>query len=97
MTRPTPHLYAKLSPTFNRLKGYTVSNFFAGAYGAQFLIFNATDTALSLDSASGNYLRIQGVTFTQESSNELTVDEYFEKYSNPSTLKKGGSFSLPLL
>ena len=87
-----PALYAKLSPTFNRLKGYTVSNFFAGAYGAQFLIFNATDTALSLDSESGNYLRIQGVTFTQESTNQLSVDEYFEKYSNPSTLKKEGEF-----
>jgi hypothetical protein len=69
-----------------------VSNFFAGAYGAQFLIFNATDTALSLDSESGNYLRIQGVTFTQESTNQLSVDEYFEKYSNPSTLKKEGEF-----
>jgi hypothetical protein len=86
-----PALYAMLSPTFNRLKGYTVSNFFAGAYKAQFLIFNATDTALSLDATSGNYLRIQGVTFTQESTNELSVDDYFEKYSNPSTLKKEGA------
>jgi hypothetical protein len=85
-----PALYAKLSPTFNRLKGYTVSNFISGAYGAQFLIFNATDTALSLDSTSGNYLRIQGVTFTQESTNELSVDDYFEKYSNPSTIKLTG-------
>jgi len=85
-----PALYAKLSPTFDRIKSYAVSNFFAGAYGAQFLIFNTTDTAISLDSESGNYLRIQGVTFTQESTNEITVDDYFEKYSNPSTLKKEG-------
>jgi hypothetical protein len=81
-----PALSAKVSPTFNRMKGYTVSGFTAGAYGAEFLIFNATDTALMLDSTSGNYLRIQGVTFTQQSDNELSVDEYFERVgdlSNP--------------
>ena len=76
-----PALTAKISPTFNKIKGYVVSGFRAGSYGAEFLIFNATDTALSLDETSGNYLRIQGVTFTQESSNTLTVDEYFNKNS----------------
>jgi len=81
-----PALYAKLSPTFNRIKGYTVSGFRAGSYGAEFLIFNATDTALSLDETTGNYLRIQGVTFTQESQHQLTMDEFFNKnsdFSNP--------------
>jgi hypothetical protein len=77
-----PALYAKMSPTFNRIKGYTVSGFRAGSYGAEFLIFNATDTALSLDETSGNYLRIQGITFTQQSNNDLTVDEYFSKNSD---------------
>jgi hypothetical protein len=77
-----PALYAKMSPTFNRLKGYTVSGFRAGAYGAEFLVFNSTDTALSLDSQSGNYLRIQGVTFTQETNNTYSVDDYFKKNSN---------------
>jgi hypothetical protein len=77
-----PALYAKLSPTFNRLKGYTVSGFRAGSYGAEFLIFNATDTALSLDETTGNYLRIQGITFTQQSPNVLRVDDYFTKNSN---------------
>ena len=77
-----PALYAKLSPTFNRIKGYTVSGFRAGSYGAEFLIFNATDTALSLDETTGNYLRIQGVTFTQQSQNELTVDSYYGKHSD---------------
>jgi hypothetical protein len=77
-----PAIYAKLSPTFNRIKGYTVSGFRAGSYGAEFLIFNATDTALSLDETTGNYLRIQGVTFTQQSQNELTVDSYFSKNSD---------------
>ena len=77
-----PALYAKLSPTFNRLKGYAVSGFRAGSYGAEFLVFNSTDTALSLDESSGNYLRIQGITFTQQSDNDLTVDQYFSKNSN---------------
>lgn len=81
-----PALYAKLSPTYNGIKGYTVSGFLAGAYGAEFLIFNATDTALALDETSGNYLRIQGVTFTQESKNELSVDEYFSKKSDFSNI-----------
>jgi hypothetical protein len=77
-----PALYAKLSPTYNRIKGYTVSGFIANAYGAEFLIFNSTDTILNLDSTSGNYLRIQGVTFTSESNNEITVDDYFSKLSD---------------
>lgn len=81
-----PALYAQLSPTFNKIKGYTVSGFRAGSYGAEFIIFNATDTALSLDETTGNYLRIQGITFTQQSQNKLTVDDYFNKnsdFSNP--------------
>lgn len=81
-----PALYAKLSPTFNKVKGYTTSGFLASSYGAEFMIFNATDTILNLDETSGNYLRIQGVTFTQESTHDLSVDEYFDKksdYSNP--------------
>ena len=77
-----PALYAKLSPTFNRIKGYSISGFTAGSYGAEFLVFNSTDTALSLDESSGNYLRIQGITFSQQSDNDLTVDEYFAKNSN---------------
>ena len=76
-----PALTAKISPTFNKIKGYVVSGFRAGSYGAEFMIFNATDTALSLDETSGNYLRVQGITFTQESNNNLTVDEYFNKNS----------------
>ena len=81
-----PALYAKMSPTFNKLKGYVVSGFRAGSYGAEFLIFNATDTALNLDASSGNYLRIQGITFTQESEHDYKVDEYFSRnsdFSNP--------------
>ena len=76
-----PALTAKISPTFNNIKGYVVSGFKAGSYGAEFLIFNATDTQLNLDETSGNYLRIQGITFTQQSSNKITVDEYFNKNS----------------
>ena len=79
-----PALTAKISPTFNKMKGYVISGFRAGSYGAEFLIFNATDTALNLDETSGNYLRVQGITFTQQSNNNLTVDEYFKKNSTES-------------
>ena len=80
--RAYPALYAKLSPTFNRIKGYTVSGFYADSYGAEFLIFNSTDKALVLDETSGNYLRIQGITFTQDTTHTLTVDEYYNKRGN---------------
>lgn len=79
-----PALYSKIAETFNRMKGYVVSGFVSGSYGAEFLVFNATDSALRLDSASGNYLRILGVTFTQQSTHELTVDEYFSRVSDMS-------------
>ena len=81
-----PAIYAKISPTFNNMKTYTVSGFQADPYGAEFLIFNATDSAISLDESSGNYLRIQGVTFTQDTTHELSVDEYYSNksdFSNP--------------
>jgi hypothetical protein len=80
--RAYPALYAQISPTFNRIKGYTTSGFNADSYGAEFLIFNATDKALSLDETTGNFLRIQGVTFTQDTTHELSVDEYFKKRGN---------------
>ena len=81
-----PALYAGLVPTDGSIRGYTVSGFHAGAYGAEFLVFNATDTTLALDETTENYLIIQGITFTQDSKNELTVDDYFDKtsdFSNP--------------
>jgi hypothetical protein len=83
--RAYPALYATLSPTFNRIKGYTTSGFYADSYGAEFLVFNSTDTALNLDETTGNYLRIQGITFTQDTTYEYTVDEYFKKNANLSS------------
>lgn len=86
--RAYPALYAQIAPTFNRLRGYTVSGFSASSYGAEFLIFNNTDTLLNLDETTGNYLRIFGITFTQDTTNKITVDDYY---------KKRGSFSDPEL
>ena len=80
--RAYPALYAQLSPTFNRIKGYTTSGFQADSYGAEFLIFNSTDSWLNLDETSGNFLRIQGITCTQDTTHELTVDEYYQKKGN---------------
>jgi hypothetical protein len=89
--RAYPALYAKLSPTFNNIKGYTSSGFYADSYGAEFLIFNSTDKALNLDETTGNFLRIQGITFTQDTTHELTVDEFFRKRGNLSDPELVGS------
>jgi hypothetical protein len=80
--RAYPSLYSKIADTLNRVKGYSVSGFFAGSYGAQFLIFNTTDKFLTLDDTTGNYLRILGIAFTQNTTYTLTVDDYFKKNSN---------------
>lgn len=77
-----PALNAILAPTFNRLKGYTVSGFTADSYGAEFLIFNNTDTILNLDETSGNYLRVLGITFTQDTTNRISVDDFLKKKGN---------------
>lgn len=94
-----PALYAKISPTFNKLRGYVISGFKADAYGAEFLIFNATDTHLVLDETSGNYLRIQGITFTQSGTKSLTVDEYYTKHSDLTDVRflENNSVSSPLV
>jgi len=89
--RAYPALYAKMSPTFNNAKGYTTSGFYADSYGAEFLIFNSTDKALNLDETTGNYLRIQGITFTQDTTHELTVDDFFKKRSNLSDPEFSGT------
>jgi hypothetical protein len=92
-----PALYAQIAPTFNRIRGYTVSGFTASSYGAEFLIFNATDTLLSLDSSTGNYLRIWGIAFTQDTTQILTVDDFYKKRSNLSDpeLFKDGTIMSP--
>jgi hypothetical protein len=78
-----PALYAKLMPTFSSVPTYATAGFIADPYGAKFLIFNVTDSNLLLDLEQGSsYVRISGVTFTSQSNNQLTVDEYFKKHSD---------------
>jgi hypothetical protein len=77
-----PAFLAFLAPTFNSERTYTASGFRAGSYGAEFLVFNNTDKAIVLDETSGSYLRIIGVTFTQNTSGVLNVDDYFKDLSN---------------
>lgn len=79
-----PAFLSKIAKTFNNERGFTVSGYYGGPYEAEFLVFNATDKALILDENSGNYLRILGVTFTQDTTQQLTVDDYFNKISNKS-------------
>ena len=77
-----PALSSRISPTLNDRQGYMVSGYTSTAYGAEFMVFNITDFSLNLDESSGNYLGIQGIAFTQQTTNNLTVDEYFTKNSN---------------
>jgi len=76
-----PALAAILAPTYSKLNGYVVSDFVAGSYGAEFLVFNATDTLLNLDGSESNNLSILGITFTSESENTFSVDDYFNNNS----------------
>ena len=80
--RAFPALYSKVMKTFNRLKGYAISGYYGGSYGAEFLIFNCQDTNINLDDTTGNFLRIQGITFTQDTTKSLTVDDYYRRVSN---------------
>jgi hypothetical protein len=77
-----PSLYAIIAPTFNRIRGYSVSGFTADSYGAEFLVFNNTDTILNLDETTGNYLRIIGAAFTQDTTNKVTVDDFLRTKGN---------------
>jgi len=94
-----PALTAQIAPTYNNDRGYVVSGFIAGPYSAEFMIFNSTDSVLVLDGTGGNYLRLQGVTFTQQATHELTVDEYFSirsSLSDPQTPTGSSLVSSPL-
>jgi len=77
-----PALIAKVVPPFTIEKSYQISGFLPGSYGAEFLIFNTTDKAINLSESSTNRIMIQGITFTQNISNVLTVDDYFKELSN---------------
>lgn len=77
-----PSFYSKIAKTFSNDRGYTVSKFYGGAYESEFLIFNSSDKAIVLDETTGNYLRILGITFTQNTTQILSVDKYFNKLSN---------------
>ena len=91
-----PALYSMISPTFNSMCGYSVSGFVSNPYGAEFMVFNTTDTVLNLDSTSGNYLRIQGIAFTQESQHDLTVDEFYKDRGSLSDMQyESGSLINP--
>jgi len=84
--RSYPALLAKIAPTINDIKTYNISGFYAGAYRAEFLVFNNMDKTINVDDTSGNALRIYGVSFTQDTTRSLRIDEYLEKvgdFSDP--------------
>jgi hypothetical protein len=78
-----PALISQISPTLNKLPGFKTSGFQAGPYRAKFLVFNVMDKAISLDETSGNYLRIQGVTFTQNTTKEFKMDDFLNRVATP--------------
>jgi hypothetical protein len=80
--RSYPALLAKIAPTINDIKMYNISGFYAGAYRAEFLIFNNMDKTINVDDTSGNALRIYGVSFTQDTTRSLRIDEYLDKVGN---------------
>lgn len=77
-----PALTSQISPMLTSRPGIRVVGYEGGAYGARFLVFNVMDKTINLDDTSGNYLRIQGVAFTQDTTHELTMDNYFNETSN---------------
>ena len=76
-----PALYSKLVHNVSKVKNLVISGFMGGAYGAEFLAFNATDSALVLNEDGAN-LAIHGITITQSSSTDLTVNDYFSRKSD---------------
>lgn len=76
-----PAFSAKMYDSKRSLKGYTVSGFIPNAYSAEFMLFNNTDQTLVFRENTDNYPFIYGVTFTQESTKELTLDNFFNKLS----------------
>jgi hypothetical protein len=92
-----PALVASLTPSYNKLKGYVVSEFVAGAYSAQFLIFNVTDTIVNISGSEKNNLSISGITFTSESENSFSVDDYFNNKHkiNLDSFSKNASITSP--
>ena len=76
-----PAFSAKMYDSRRSLKGYTVSGFIPNAYSAEFMLFNNTDQTLVFRENTDNYPFICGVTFTQESTKELTLDDFFNKLS----------------
>jgi hypothetical protein len=77
-----PSLLSKIVTPYSNDKGYTISGFSSTPYGAEFLIFNHTDRPLEIGSGTGNPIGIIGLTLTNDTQNELTVDDYFAKRSD---------------
>jgi len=88
-----PALYSKIASTGNEIRGYVVSGYRGTAYGAEFLVINSTDTNILLDENSGNFLKIQGIAFTQNTSHTLTADDYFGLVSDLSPSSYARSLS----
>jgi len=79
-----PAFYSRIAKTFTSDRSYTISGYYGGAYEAEFIVFNSADKAITLDDSTGSYLRILGVTFTQNTTHTLSLDNYFGRISDSS-------------
>lgn len=89
-----PAFFSRIAKTFSSDKTFTVSGYYGGPYEAEFLIFNAADKAIVLDDTTGSYLRILGVTFTQNSVENLSVDDFYNELSDFSNPEYSGDYLL---
>ena len=79
-----PALISQVAPAPAGFRGYEISGFLPSAYGAEFMVFNCTDNLLGFTEDTGNYLRILGVVFTQDSTSTITLDELLSRESDSS-------------
>ena len=91
-----PAMTAQIAPAPAGFRGFEVSGFQSTAYGAEFMVFNCTDNILALSEDTGNYLRILGITFTQDSTKVLSVDDLLGRDSKMATADDLGAVAKEL-
>lgn len=91
-----PAMTAQIAPAPAGFRGFEVSGFQSTAYGAEFMVFNCTDNLLALTDETGNYLRILGITFTQDTTKTLSVDDLLGRDSRVATADNLGAVAKEL-
>lgn len=79
-----PALISQIAPAPAGFRGYEISGFLPTAYGAEFMLFNCTDNLLALTESTGNYLRILGVVFTQNTTKTIELSDLLSRDADSS-------------